>query len=71
MNRYEYEEAKVYLEEAKGISRRRIDAYVEEVYLLYLSGDYDACVSLGETYINTLPFQVEAEADKEQLGNLY
>ena len=71
VNRYEYEEAKVYLEEAKGISRRRIDAYVEEVYLLYLSGDYDACVSLGETYINTLPFQVEAEADKEQLGNLY
>lgn len=71
MNQYEYEDAKVLLEEAKSISKERIDAYEEELYLLYLSGSYEECISLGEKYINTMPFQVKAEADREQFGNIY
>ncbi len=70
MNQYEFEEAATLLEEAKGISQERIDAYEEEVYLLYQRGDYEACITLGENYINTMPFQVEA-ADEEQFGNMH
>ena len=71
MNQYEYEDARMLLEEAKGVSTDRIDAYEEELYLLYQSGEYEECIALGESYINTKPFQVKAEADKEQFGNIY
>lgn len=71
MNQYDYEDAGVLLEEAKGISGERIDVYEEEVHLLYLRGDYEACISLGENYINTMPFLVNAKEDEEQLGNIY
>lgn len=71
MSRYEYEDANVFLENAKEISQIRVDAYQEEIYLMYLRGDYQECVSLGEEYINTIPFQAESGEEKEQLGNLY
>ena len=71
MNRYEFENAEELLNNAKDISEIRIDAYEEEVHLLYLSGEYEECISLGEKYINTMPFLVESEEDKEQLGNIY
>lgn len=71
MNQYELEDAGNLLESAKKISQERIDAYVEEVYLLYLSGKYEECISLGEKYINTMPFRMESQEDEEQMGNLY
>lgn len=71
MNQYDYETAEELLEEAKGISRTRIDAYAEEIYLLYLRENYQDCISLGENYINTMPFLVESEEDAEQFGNIY
>lgn len=71
MNQYDYEKAEELLEEAKEVSRTRIDAYAEELYLLYLKENYQECISLGENYINTMPFSVESEEDEEQLGNMY
>ena len=71
MNQYDYETAEELLEEAKEISQTRIDAYAEEIYLLYLKGNYSDCISLGERYINTMPFLVESAEDAEQLGNIY
>ena len=71
MNRYEFEDAEELLNNAKDISELRIDAYEEEVHLLYLSGKYKDCISLGEKYINTMPFLVESEEDEEQFGNIY
>ena len=71
MSQSKYEDAGALLEDAKNIYKERIDAYEKEVHLLYLSGDYEECISLGENYINTLPFQANTEVDNEQLGNIY
>lgn len=70
MNQSEYDDAGALLEEAKEVYKERIDAYEEEIHLLYLSENYEECISLGENYINTLPFQANAEEDNEQLGNI-
>lgn len=71
MHTYDYEEAGALLEEMKSVSKERIDAYAEEVHLLFLDGDYEECISRGESYINTMPFQVQEETDQEQLANIY
>lgn len=71
MKIYDYKEADELLKEAKEISEMRIEAYEEEVYLLYLSEKYEDCIALGETYINTVPFLLESEADEELFGNIY
>lgn len=70
MNQYDFEDAGELLDEAKEISSERIDAYEEEVHLLYLKEDYETCISIGENYINTTPFQMQAEEDEEQFGNI-
>ena len=67
----DFEQAAELLEEAKEIFSMRIDAYEEEVYLLYLNEAYEDCIDLGESYINTTPFLLETEADKELFGNIY
>lgn len=71
MNLYDYEEADKFLEEAKAVSQSKIDAYEDEVYLHYLSGDYEGSIKFGENYINTMPFLLELDEDREQFGNLY
>ncbi|MBQ9991584.1 MAG: protein kinase [Lachnospiraceae bacterium] len=68
---YEFEEALRLLEEAKQLSDTRIGAYKEEVWLHYASGSYEDCIKLGEGYINTIPFTLEAEEDEELLGDIY
>lgn len=70
MNQYDYEDAEALLEEAKEISGERIDAYEEEVHLLYLRGDYEASITLGEKYINTMPFLLQEGQDDEEFGNI-
>lgn len=71
MNLYDYEEAGQLLAEAKLLSETRVEAYAEEIHLMFLSGEYEQCISLGRTYINTAPFLLESEEDKELLGNIY
>lgn len=68
---YDFEKADKLLTEAKEISDIRIEAYEEEVYLLYAGEKYEECVALGENYINTEPFLIESEEDRELFGNLY
>lgn len=58
------------LEDAKKLRETRIEAYEEEVYLLYLNGDYEMCIDLARTYINTMPFLVESAEDRESCGNI-
>lgn len=71
MEHSDYDAAGGMLEEAKELSENRIDAYGEEIYLLYLSGNYTECISLGEEYINTMPFLVATKEDEEQFANIY
>lgn len=63
-------EAALKLKEARELSDKRIDAYQKEVYLLYSGGQMEECIRLGENYINTLPFSLEEQEDKEQFGNI-
>ncbi|MCM1124573.1 MAG: protein kinase [Eubacterium sp.] len=71
VNLYDYEEAEAMLEEAKGISATRIEAYAQEAHLLYLAERYDECISLCENYINTTPFLMETQEDEEAFGDIY
>ena len=71
MNEYEFADAETLLLTAKELDKERIEAYEEEVRLLYAKADYEGCIDLGETYINTAPFFVKSEEDKERLANLY
>lgn len=67
----DYEKAEKLLEGAKDISQTRIEAYREEIYLLYLNGDYEKCIQLGGNYINTTPFLMESEEEEEQFGDIH
>lgn len=71
MAAYDYGAADGLLAEAKELSQTRIDAYEKEVYLLYLSGEYEECISRGETYINAAPYLIESVEDEELLGDIY
>lgn len=66
----EYEPALAAIAEAKTVSDIDVAAYEEEVYLYYVSGNYDECISVGESYINAAPFVLESNSDKELFGNI-
>ena len=67
---YDYEETDKLLASAKSLSPTRIEAYKEEVYRSYLSGNYEECILLADNDINTMPFLIEREEDKEQFGDI-
>ena len=67
----DFETAEVLLEQAKAVEDTRVAAYKEEVYLLYLKGNSEECIALGEQYINTAPFILKTEEDHENLGDIY
>ncbi len=67
----EYDVASSFLTQAKEEAASRVAAYGDEVYLLFLSGKYEECITIGETYINTMPFVLESKQDKEVFGNIY
>lgn len=66
-----YDDAVEVLSEAKIISDTRIEAYEEEIHMFYLRGDYEECISQGETYINTVPFDIQSPEDEERYANIY
>lgn len=70
MNLYDYEEADGFLTNAKMLSPTRIEAYREEIHSLYLSGNYEECINLAENDINTMPFLMDTEEDKESFGDI-
>ena len=45
--------------------------YKEELYALYVRGDYSACIESGETLISTQPFYIETAYDKSQFGEIF
>jgi len=67
---YEFEPALAAIAEAKTISDIDVAAYEEEVYLYYISGNYDECINVGESFINASPFILESNSDKELFGNI-
>ncbi len=67
----EYENADKYIEEAKGVKEAGIEAFEKEVFLQYSCGAYEECISLGEEYINTVPFKVTTDADKQIFGDIH
>ena len=71
MKESDYEEAETLLENAQAFAPVRIEAYEEAVYLRYLRGAYEDCIGLGENYLNTMPFQMESEEEKQIFGNIY
>ncbi len=71
MDRSEFDEAGEILEEARELSDTRVEAYEKEVHLLYLMGNYEACIATGEKYINAAPFRTDTREEKELLGNIY
>lgn len=48
-----------------------IDAYEEEVYAMYLSGNCEECIDTGRRYIETAPFLLVSDSEKESFGNIY
>lgn len=71
MDQSRFDEAGEILEEARELSDTRVEAYEKEVYLLYLTGNYEECIATGEKYINAAPFQAGTREEKELLGNIY
>lgn len=67
----DYAEAEAFIGRAKEIFGTRIDAYTEEVHLLYLSERYEECISLCQYYINTTPFLIETQEDEALYGDMY
>lgn len=66
-----YDDAVEALSGAKIISDIRVEAYEEEIHMLYLRGDYEECIRQGETYLNTVPFELQSEEDEERYANIY
>lgn len=66
-----FDDAVEALSEAKIIYDIRVEAYEEEIHMLYLRGDYEECIRQGENYLNTVPFDLQSEEDDEQYANIY
>lgn len=66
-----YEDAVETLAQAKVVSETRVEAYEEEIHMLYLQGNYEECIRQGETYLNTVPFDLRSAEDEEQYANIY
>ncbi len=71
IEQYDFEEADSLLEQAKRSDVTRIEAYEQEVYLLYLCEKYEECIDLGMEYINTVPFELISQSDQELYGNIF
>lgn len=66
-----YDDAIEVLSQAKIMSETRIEAYEEEIHMLYLRGAYEECIRQGETYLNTVPFDLQSPEDEERYANIY
>ena len=66
-----YDDAVEALAGAKIISDIRVEAYEEEIHILYLQGDFEECIRQGETYLNTVPFDLQSVEDEERYANIY
>lgn len=67
----EYADAVEALAQAKSMYDVRIEAYEEELHILYLQGEYEECIKQGESCINTVPFEVSVKEDEESYANLF
>lgn len=66
----DYAVARDYLARAQEAIPFRIDAYTDEIYMLYISKEYEKCVERGEKILAVQPFQVITEADRRQYSDI-
>ena len=66
-----YDDAEEVLSEAKIIFDTRVEAYEEEIHMLYLRGDYEECIKQGENYVNTVSFDIQSPGAEEQYANIF
>lgn len=71
VSRRSFDEAAEALSQARILSDVRIEAYEEEIHMLYLQGDYEGCIRQGEIYLNTVSFDLQSPADEERYANIY
>lgn len=71
VNNSDYDDAIEVLSRARIMSETRIEAYEEEIHMLYLQGDYEECIRQGENYLNTIPFDIQSSEDEERYANIY
>ena len=66
-----YDDAVEALSEAKIIYDTRVEAYEEEIHMLYLQENYEECIRQGEAYLNMIPFDIQSSEDSERYANMY
>ena len=71
ISQQDYNTANTLIDEAIKSEETRIEAYERDVYLLYLSENYEECIEKGQYYINTIPFQLDSETNNELYGNIH
>lgn len=71
VNQAEYDTASEYLTHAQEKLPLQIEAYTDEMYMLYVSGQYDTCIARGEELIEVQPFQVVTDEDRQMYGDIY
>ena len=67
----DFEQANNYIIEAKEMKLDKINAYREELYLLYILGNYEECLNVGQTYINAPVFYVSTEEDFSNMADIF
>lgn len=65
-----YEQAGTLIAEAKEMDSEKVNAYKEELYLLYSFGKYEECLKTGQTYINAPAFYISTKEDKSAMGDI-
>ncbi len=63
--------AKDHIEEAFSLFDNRIDAYYEEAFLLFRSGEYTACVAYCKDVINNPKYSVKTEHEQKKLADIW
>lgn len=71
VNQAEYDTASEYLTHAQEKLPLQIEAYTDEMYMLYISGQSDTCIARGEELIEVQPFQVVTDEDRQMYGDIY
>lgn len=71
VNQAEYDSASEYLAQAQEKLPLQIEAYADEMYMLYVRGQYEDCIARGKELIEVQPFQVVTDEDGQLYGDIY
>lgn len=66
----DFDRAEDYIDKAREDRPENVAAYKEEVYALYMQGDFDACIGTGTGYLTSQPFYIENDTDWNYYADL-